>query len=165
VRGTTAFNRLLALDGVNVAAVDIGPDTVTVEVRLRRRKLACPVCGYTARARYDTRPVSSSWRHLRLAARQLVICAQLRRLDCPTHGVRVEAVPFARPGARFTRDFEQLVAWLATKMDKDAVRRLVAVDWATVGRICERVVADELDPRSLASARPFINDHRQEEAG
>lgn len=51
-------------------------------------------------------------------------------------------VPFARPGARFTRHFEQLVAWLATKMDKDAIRRLVSVDWATDGRICERVVID-----------------------
>ncbi len=29
-------------------------------------------------------------------------------------------MPFACPSSRFTRDFEQLVAWLATKMDKDA---------------------------------------------
>jgi len=63
--------------------------------------------------------------------------------------VRVESVPFARPNSGFTRDFEQLVAWLATKMDKDAVRRLVQVDWDTVGRICKRVVADELDPNRL----------------
>lgn len=32
--------------------------------------------------------------------------AQLRRIDCPMHGVRVEGVPFAPPEARFTRDFE-----------------------------------------------------------
>ena len=149
VRVTTAFNRLLRLEGVNVAAVDIGHDTVTVGVRLRRRRLACPQCGFTARARYDTRPVASTWRHLRLGTFKLVVTAQLRRLACPEHGVRVEGVPFARPGARFTRDFEQLVAWLAVKMDKDALRRLVQVDWDTVGRICDRVVADELDPGRL----------------
>jgi transposase len=63
--------------------------------------------------------------------------------------VRVEGVDFARPSSRFTRDFEQLVAWLATKMDKDALRRLVGIDWDTVGRICDRVVADELDPDRL----------------
>jgi transposase len=34
-------------------------------------------------------------------------------------------------------------------MDKDALRRLVQVDWDTVGRICDRVVADELDPGRL----------------
>jgi transposase len=55
-------------------------------------------------------------------------------------------VPFARPGAGFTRDFEDLVAWLATKMDKSAIVRYARIDWDTVGRICERVVADDLDP-------------------
>jgi transposase len=149
VRVTTAFNRLLKLDGANVTAVQIGADTVIVEVRLRRRKLLCPVCGWVTSARYDTRPVASSWRHLRLGAHRLVVRARLRRLCCPVHGVRVEGVPFARPASRFTRDFEQLVAWLAVKMDKDALRRLVGVDWDTVGRICDRVVADELDPGRL----------------
>lgn len=149
MRVTTAFNRLLKLDGVNVAEVEIGPDTVTVEVRLRRRKLVCPECDHATWGRYDTRPVASSWRHLRLGTFKLVVTARLRRLSCPDHGIRVEGVPFARPGSRFTRDFEQLVAWLAIKMDKDALRRLVQVDWDTVGRICDRVVADELDPGRL----------------
>ena len=110
MRVTTAFNRLLKLDGVNVTAVAIGAETVTVEVRLRRRKLVCPVCDFTTRARYDTRPVVSSWRHLRLGTHRLVVRARLRRLSCPEHGVRVEGVDFARPASRFTRDFEQLVA-------------------------------------------------------
>jgi transposase len=149
VRATTVFNRLLDLDGANVTAVEIGVAAVSVTVKLRRRKLVCPECGYTTRARYDTRPEPSSWRHLDLAGRRLVIRAELRRLSCPEHGERVEAVPFARPGSRFTRDFECLVAWLATKMDKTAVRRLVRIDWDTVGRICQRVVADELDPGRL----------------
>jgi transposase len=149
VRVTTAFNRLLKLDGVNVTDVAIGADTVTVEVALRRRKLRCPQCDYTTWARYDTRPASSTWRHLRLGTFKLVVTARLRRLACPEHGVRVEGVPFARPSSRFTRDFEQLVAWLAVKMDQDALRRLVAIDWDTVGRICDRVVADELDPARL----------------
>jgi transposase len=61
------------------------------------------------------------------------------------HGVRTEAVPFARPGAGFTRDFEDLVAWLATKMDKTAICRLARIDWDTVGRICQRVAAGGLD--------------------
>jgi hypothetical protein len=38
-----------------------------------------------------------------------------------------------------------LVAWLATKTDKSTIRRLVRVDWDTVGRIITRVCADELD--------------------
>jgi Transposase/Helix-turn-helix domain of transposase family ISL3 len=58
-------------------------------------------------------------------------------------------VPFARHRAAFSRDFEQLVAWLATRTDMSTIRRLVRIDWATVGRIIERVTADELDPDRL----------------
>jgi transposase len=75
--------------------------------------------------------------------------ATLRRLRCPTHGILVEGVPFARPGSRFTTDFEDLIAYLATKTDKTTITRLQRVDWDTVGRICERVVADGLDPARL----------------
>jgi len=56
-------------------------------------------------------------------------------------------VPFARAGSRFTGDFEDLVGWLATTMDKTALCRLVRIDWDTVGRIICRVMATGLDPR------------------
>lgn len=92
--------------------------------------------------------MDSCWRHLDLGAWSLEVRARLRRLECPTHGVRTEAVPFARPvdNSGFTHDFGCLVAWLATRMDKTAITR---VSWRTVGRIIERVVADELDPGRL----------------
>ena len=75
--------------------------------------------------------------------------AFLRRLVCPAHGVRVEAVPFARAGSRFSSDFEDLVAWLATTMDKTAICRLVRVDWDSVGRIIARVMDTSLRPDRL----------------
>jgi len=149
VRVTTAFNQLLQLDGANVRDVSVEQTMVVVTVALQRRRLHCPECGYTTRARYDARPVDSRWRHLDLGRWQLEIRARLRRLRCPTHGVRTEGVPFARPRTGFTRDFEDLVAWLATKMDKSAIERLSRIAWRTVGRIIERVVADELDPNRL----------------
>jgi transposase len=149
VRVTTAFKRLLDLPGVTVTDVDFQPAKVVVTLKLRRRHLCCPECSFTTRARYDSRPVLSSWRHLDLGHWRLEVRATLRRLTCPTHGVRTEAVPFARAGARFTRDFEDLVGWLATTMDKTALCRLVRVDWDSVGRIVERVMATELDPHRL----------------
>ena len=39
MRVTTAFKRLLALDAVNVAAVEFGPSMIVVSVALRRRRL------------------------------------------------------------------------------------------------------------------------------
>ena len=149
MRVTAACNRLLALPGITVREVSFEPARITVTVALRRRRLACADCSHSSGARYDTRTVDSSWRHLDLGRLRLVIKAKLRRIDCPEHGVRTEQVPFARVESGFTRDFEDLVAWLATRMDKSAVRRLVRVAWQTVGAICARVVADELDPGRL----------------
>lgn len=152
MRVTTAFKRLLRLDGVNVTSVEFGAAVVTVTVALRRRRLVCPHCGYKTRFRYDTRiERKPRWRHLDLGVWrvEIVLAEPLRRLDCPTHGVVVEAVPFARPGARLTRDFDDLLAWLATRMDKTAIARLCRVAWRTVGRACERVVATELDEDRL----------------
>ena len=149
MRVTTAFNRLLDLDGVNVTRVEFDPDAVVVTVALRRRRLVCPVCGWSTSSRYDSRPVDSVWRHLDMGRWRLEVRARLRRLWCPTHGVRTEGVPFARHGSDFTTDFESLVAWLATRTDKTAITRLVRVTWRTVGRIIGRVVGDELDPGRL----------------
>jgi transposase len=149
VRVTTAFSRLLRLEGVWVRSVRFELDTVVVGVVLRRRRLVCPLCEFSTRARKDTRPVDSVWRHLDLGVWRLEICCRRRRLWCPQHGARAEAVPFARPDCGFTRDFESLVAWLATRTDKTTITRLVRIDWDTVGRIVERVCADELDPDRL----------------
>ena len=124
-------------------------DTVTVDVALRRRRLHCPECEFTTRSRYDTRPVFSTWRHTDMGRWKITVRAGLRRLACPAHGARVEAVPFARHRSGFSRDFEDLVAYLATKTDKTAITRLSRVDWDSVGRICERVVAEGLDPARL----------------
>ena len=54
-------------------------------------------------------------------------------------------MPFARDGARFTRDFEDVVAWLMTKTDRTAVCQLMRIDWEKIGRIIARV-GDELLP-------------------
>jgi Transposase/Helix-turn-helix domain of transposase family ISL3 len=55
-----------------------------------------------------------------------------------------------RPGARHTRDFEDLTEFCAQQMAKSQVQALLRVAWDTVGRIVERVVSDHLDERRLA---------------
>lgn len=123
---------------------------MVVEVGLRAARLACPCCDYTTRARYDTRREASSWRHLDFGVSPVIVQAWLRRLDCPDHGVVVEGVPFARHRSRFTTDVEDVTAFLATRTDKTTIARFLRIDWDTVGRICERVVAAGLDPQRLS---------------
>jgi transposase len=149
VRVTTAFSRLLRLPGVGVRKVRFEPGRVVVEVALKRRRLQCPLCEFSTRARKDTRPENSVWRHLDLGVWRLEVHCRRRRLWCPEHGARTEGVPFARAGSEFTRDFECLVAWLATRTDKSTIKRMLRIDWDTVGRIIKRVCDDELDPDRL----------------
>jgi len=133
----------------DVRGVAFDPDRVVVRVALRRRRLVCPSCAYSTRWIENTQAHESAWRHLDLGVWRLEVRATLRRLRCPTHGVHVEGVPFAREGSRFTADLEDLVTWLVTKTDRTAVCRLVRVDWQTIGRIIERVGQEKLDPGRL----------------
>jgi transposase len=145
VRVTSAFSRLLCLEGVWVRGVEFLADRVLVRVALRRQRLICPVCGYATMAREGIQDHESVWRHLDLGVWRLEIRATLRQLRCPEHGVHVEGVPFARHRAHFTRDFDDLVAWLATKADKTTITRLVRIDWQTIGRIIKRVGKELID--------------------
>ena len=147
MRVTTAFNKLLALEGASVTAVTFAAEGVVVGVRRRRQRPVCP-CGWKGRAVYD-RSVRR-WRHLDLGGSKLFLEAEIRRLRCRRcQRVRTESVPWARPRARHTRDFEDVVAWLAQRTDKSTVSRLLRTSWETVANVVERVVADHLDARRL----------------
>jgi transposase len=150
MRVTSAFSRLLCLPGVSVRSVSFEPDRVLVTVALRARRLRCPQCAYCTRHRESKQHHDSVWRHLDLGVWRLEVHARLRRLRCPEHGALVEGVPFARDGARFTRDFEDLVAWLMTKCDTTTTARLTRINWHTVGRIIKRVADEQLDQDRLS---------------
>ena len=68
MRVTAAFSRLLSLDGIWVRQVQFTEEAVVVTVALRGRLLRCPKCDFTTKARYDRRPVESTWRHLDLGS-------------------------------------------------------------------------------------------------
>ena len=127
-------------------AVLVEEDAVVVRVRARERDASrCGVCGRRARG-YDRGDGARRWRALDLGATKAFIEAEAPRVDVPRHGVVVVRAPWARHGSRFTRAFEQQVAWLATHCSKTAVCELMRISWYTVGRIIERVVADERAP-------------------
>jgi len=146
VRVSTAFNLLLQIPKASVADVVIGDRDVEVVLRSRNRLLRCP-CGKQVRAVYDRR--ERRWRHLDLVGRRLWLIYPIRRLDCPDCGVRTEDVPWARPGARHTRDFEDTVLWLTQRTDRTTVATLMRCAWETVTAIIGRGVAELLDERRL----------------
>jgi len=72
-----------------------------------------------------------------------------RWLWCRDCGAQPEAVPWARAGSSYPRDFEDVVAWLAQQMAKKPIAGLLRIAWDSVGKIVARVVADHLDERRL----------------
>jgi transposase len=145
------FKRLLRLERVRIVGVEIveeeGGEAVVVSLaRRERRRMRCGRCGRVVRAVYDRSP--RSWRHLDLLRVRCVLRCEVRRVSCPECGVTSEEVPWARAGSRFTRAFEDTCVWLARSAPKVVVARLMRVDWATVGRMIERVVHEHAAAQS-----------------
>lgn len=146
MRVSTAFNRLLQIPGASVTDVVIDGGEIEVSLRPKARLLRCP-CGKRFRSIYDRR--RRRWRHLDLARARLWLVYDIRRIDCPDCGVTTEELPWARPGARHTRDFEDMVLWLAQRTDRTSVATLMRCAWETVTTIINRGVAELLDQRRL----------------
>jgi transposase len=142
VRVTTAYNRMLGLPGAWVRDVELGERAMIVTVALRRTQPVCSGCGARRLKVKDHR--TKRWRHLDLGGVRCVIECRVRRLYCLGCGDRPELVEWARGGARYTRDFDDLVAWLAQQMSQTQVTRLMRIGWETVGNIVTRVVAEKL---------------------
>ncbi|WP_322767899.1 ISL3 family transposase [Frankia sp. Cr1] len=70
------------------------------------------------------------WQGPDLGTAKVELEADAPRVSCPEHGVVVAAVPWVRPKSGFTRDFEQLCAWLAKYMQNNRVAglRRIGVD-------------------------------------
>jgi len=142
VRVTTAFNRMLGLPGAWVRDVEFGEQAVIVTVALRRKRPVCSGCGARGLKVKDHRV--KRWRHLDAGGVRCHIECRLRRLYCLGCGDLPEHVEWARGGARYTRDFDDMTAWLAQQMNQTQITRLMRIGWETVGNILARVVAEKL---------------------
>lgn len=139
------LKRLLGIEGAHIRGAHFVPQGVLVDVRLRRNKARCGICGRPC-PRYDTSP-PRLWRHLALGRTPFWLRYAPHRVSCPRHGVRVQQVPWATHDSRFTIEFEEMTAWLAQRMDRTATCRLMGINWRTVGTVIHRVVAQRLDPK------------------
>ena len=113
MRVTTLVNKLIGLQGLWVRGFHFQADKarVVVDVVPRRRKPLCGICGRKVRKNKDR--YNRYWRHLDLFGVRTYLRYSIRRVVCRRCGVVREKVPWADKGSRFTKSFEQEVAWLA----------------------------------------------------
>lgn len=137
---------LLGVEDVVVEKVELAEARGHVAVHVRPTAAQRGRCSKCRRpcGGYDQGGGRRSWRALDVGAVQLVLEGECPRVHCPEHGVIAAHVPWARPGSRFTRPFEEQVAWLAVHMNKTALCELMRISWRTVGRIIERVAAEAM---------------------
>ena len=143
MRTKRVWGRLLGLERAVVEGVEIDDEgQVVVAVRPHHREHdRCGICGRRSPG-FDLGEGVRRWRALDLGATFAYVEAEAPRVSCAEHGVVVAAVPWARHDSRFTRAFEDQVAWLAVNTSKSAVAELMRIAWRSVGRICERVAAE-----------------------
>lgn len=158
VQQLSLWRGLLGVDQATIIeAIEYDPTSDLVVAHVRPTKKLKPRCGVCqARCgRYDPGEGRRRWRALDLGSVKAVLEADAPRVACPTHGVVVAKLPWARHAAGHTRFFDQQVAWLATQCSKVAVTALMRIAWRTVGSIIDRVWADTQDRVDL-----FANLHR-----
>jgi transposase len=124
----------------------------------------CPECG-TACSIYDCAP-ERTWRHLDTMQFQTLVRARVPRANCPEHGVKTMAVPWAEPQGRFTLLFERFVidVLLASASVSHACE-LLGMGWETVHEIMQRAVVRGLERRQLEGLKHLGMDEKSFKRG
>ena len=98
----------------------------------------CAECGKKAPV-HDCSTEPRRWRSLDLGTTKTFIEHATVRVACPTCGAHAAAVPRAHRASRFTRAFEEQVAWLCVHCSRSVVASLMRIDRKSVGPVCGRV--------------------------
>ncbi len=92
--------QLIGLQGLSVRGIDFDGDALVIAVAKKPGAHRRPKCGYRRSASYDSH--ERDWRDVPLGKWRVVLRSTLCRLECPTHGVVCEAIPWAAHDSRFT---------------------------------------------------------------
>ena len=144
MRDVTLWRAVFGVEKTVIERIEFDQDADLLVAHVRptkRQRSRCGVCRGRCPG-YDAGAGRRTWRALDLGTIRAVLEADAPRVRCPTHGVVVAAVPWARHDAGHTYAFDETVAWLATQSSKSTVTALMRVAWRTVGSIITRVWVD-----------------------
>lgn len=156
MRVARLFRKLAGLTSCVVEKVELveaseeRPMHLVLQVRTRAGRDRCGGCGRKARGRHG-RGKMRTWRDLSPWGIPMELRGEVRRVVCGTCGVRTMQVPWARTGSRFTRRFEDEVAWFLQRADQTATSQYFGIAWESAGRIARRVVEEKLAGRGHAA--------------
>lgn len=129
----------------------------------RGGQFTCAGCGSEGCKAYDT--VDKVWRHLNFFEHVTYLHARVPRTDCPTCGIGLVSVPWARKGSGFTLLFEAFIMVLARNMPVNAMARLVKEHDTRLWRILGHYVDQARNERDLSKVTRFGVDETSSKKG
>jgi transposase len=119
----------------------------------------CPECGRECSI-HDCAP-ERTWRHLDTMQFSTLIRARTPRANCPEHGVKTMAVPWAAPQGRFTLLFERFaVEVLLASATVSQACELLGISWDAAHEIMRRAVERGLERRQLEGLKHLGMDEK-----
>lgn len=126
-----------------------GVEALVVEVLARKNSPGrCSICHRKA-GTYDHQPRERLFQFVPLWGIPVYLAYRMRRIDCPDHGVRIEALPWARGKGTLTHALELFLARWARRLSWQEVAQCFGVSWQRVYRSVQAVVDYGLKHRSL----------------
>ncbi len=151
MRDTELYRHLLGLlPAWEVSRIEMSVDDKRVDVwaeHPKRTRFTCPECDRELPV-YD-HGEERSWRHLDSCAFLTYLHARPPRVECPTHGVRQVALPWAEPMSRFTVLFERLAIDVLKECDVEGAAGLLRLSWDEAWHLMDRAVARGLGAKPL----------------
>ena len=146
---------------VKTVALKLAAKEVAIELGWQWGAAAqCPECG--CKCSIHDRAPERTWRHLDTMQFTTLIRARTPRSQCPEHGVKTMAVPWAAPQGRFTLLFERFaVAVLLASGSVSQGCELMGIGWETAQEIMRRAVERGLERRPLEGLKHLGMDEKK----
>ena len=130
----------------------------------RGSKFPCPECGSGEGCPvHDT--TEKTWRHLDFFQHQAFLTARVPRIECPTHGVRLTNVPWARPGSGFTLLFEAMALLMCQQMPVAGVAKVMQANANTLWRLLSHYVDKAVEDADYSDVRDVGTDECAQRKG
>ncbi len=134
---TQLFTHLLGMENVRVLGSEFDDKSLILDVQPTFTHHYCAYCGQEGKL-YDQH--ERRWLHVNVAGVRCMLRYPLRRVHCPSCGLKVEAVPWALVDSCFTHPLEELTLIMAQRISKSAAVFSMGIARSSVGRILDRLV-------------------------
>jgi len=133
-----------------------GEEAVVVEIFSRKKsRPVCPECGRKGPG-YDVQP-ARTFQYLPLFEFKVFFLYALRRVNCPLHGIHVEALPWGSGKEHLTNDYKLFLGRWARRLSWSETARVFRTSWDSVFRAVSFMVDYGLKHRSLEGVTQQLN--------